>query len=178
MSLLDLLAQVIQVFTDLLPRLSRRPLTTEWAVVDVMGLDPFITKYPVPFAPVIGMVEFYPSTEIATNPCILSVMTADNRSLTIAPGFAYKIVDPILCRASWGEEYDARIAMLCRGMVSEWFSGHNLNHLQDIDDDQVAEDIEDELVQYGVELSWFRIEECVPARCVRHYGIELEPPVE
>lgn len=173
MSLFDVLAQFIQIFVDMIPRFARRPASTEWMIVDSMYWGPHVMRRPVVYVPIFDHVEYWPNTEQPIDPDIQTLTTKDNLHITVRPGFSFRIIEPLVTRANWGNDYEARVAMAARGVVQYWYSKHTLDELHKSGDDGISEEIEQHLLANGVELAWFCVEEHVATDAVRVFGIDI-----
>jgi hypothetical protein len=173
MHLFDIIAEVIRIFTDLIPRISRRPWSYEFMIVDSFLFGPHISSRPVAFIPILDHVEYWPRHEQPLDADIQTCVTADGVTITVNPEFAYRVIDPLLVRENWGPTYVARICMAVRGAVEEMHAGHNWSHVQSMSHDEIVGDVRAELLEGGVDLSYFCVEERAPSRALRHYGVRM-----
>ena len=172
MNLLDVLGQVLQIFVEIIPRFARRPMSTEYLVLDSMCFGVSIGKRPVLYIPILDQVEYWPRVENPIDPDIQTITTPTGGTVTVRTGFSYTVINPILTRQCWGDEYEARIAMVCRCKVEWWYSSHDV--VQDAleRDFTISREIKSDLKYYGVELNWFCVEEQSKTPASRIYGIE------
>ena len=174
MGLLDLLAQLLQIFTDLIPRFSTRPRRNEYMVVDHCLFGVFIAKYSIPYIPLIDHIEYYPKTEVPVDSDIQTLVTADGVCVTVNAAFTYQIIDPLVSRSRWGEEYyAANVAMVVRGVIEEIYSRHTWDEVLEIQHSSFIDACKSDLSSYGIELTYFCMEDRSVTRSIRHYGITV-----
>lgn len=175
MSLLDVLAQLLQVFVDLIPRFATRPDATEVLVVDAMctGVQ-VIRNRPVFVWPLLDHTEYWSVIERPVDLDIQSITTADEVSIAVSGEFSYQVFDPLLVRRYWSsEEHDAAILMVVRSAVERHHASYNWSHLQDKEPADVVDEARRYLSGRGVFLTYFSIGERVVAPASRLFGVNF-----
>lgn len=172
MSLLDVIAQFIQIFVDLLPRFTHRPDANEWLVVDSMFFGPHLAKSrPVLFVPIMDVVEYWPRVPVPVDCDIQTVVTADGCTLTINAQFAYLINEPLSVRDQWGDHTDFMVPMIVRRAVEEVHRARTMEEIKSMGHAVVSDAAANELWAAGIEIAGFCIEDRAPTLAIRHYGI-------
>lgn len=162
-SLFDLLAQFLEPFLDAIPRIARRPASTEWMVIDTWLRGPRECRVPRLYVPLIDHVEYLPST-LQTIDCGLQrATTADGTAVAINATIRYSIVDPVLTRSILGQDWEEVVAQAVRADVCAAVMDHNYDHLKDIfagvQDCIVCDDLYQFLDNCGIELQNFTVED-------------------
>lgn len=171
MNLLDVIGELLRIFVDLIPRVSPRPKSTEWLVVDAFGLPPHAAwSRPVIIWPIFDHVEYWPRTEHPIDLSIQSLTTDDGVSVTVNPEAGFRIKDPLVTRPLWGDDYVHLTTMVVRGAVVEAYSSYTWEEARKLPHDKIAEAAIDELDYHGVELSRFCVEEQSAAIPLRHFN--------
>jgi hypothetical protein len=160
MSFLDLLATFLQPIFDLVPRIARRPASNEFMVVDSWIKGVRLTKRPRLHCPALTHVEYIPSSEIPIDCGIQRITTADGVAVVVNATCRILIEDAILCRQKVSDEYEEASAMIVRSHICDLISGHNFSYLPDLSIEEVgATDIEQDLLEMGISLTVFKVED-------------------
>lgn len=168
----DLIASILQPVFDLVPRVYKRPATTEWCVVDGWRSRPKVVSRPVVACPMFCHVEYYPRTPF---PVDLEVQTlyAGDDELTINASLMVQIEDPIALRSSLGDEYVSCLSMVARSAIEqyvveneEWPTSAELS-------DIIAQAVVSSSLS-GATLKQFCIEDCAKTRSFRFYGSNIQ----
>lgn len=172
--MLSLLSDFLQPWADLVPRLSHRPSTVEWCVVDSAMFGPYVTRKPVLHCPALTPVEYYPSTPFPIDLEVQTLRTADGHELTINASIMVTINDPLAMREAIGfDEYVNNISMEARAVIQEFVSDHNLEHGLSIID-RLEETLADSLyflANEGINLNRLCIEDAASTSAFRLYGV-------
>lgn len=180
MSFLDILGQFIRIFVDMIPRFASRSPSTDVMVVDSFLIGPHVAKSrPVIYVPILDTVEYWPVTEESVNTDVQSATTGDGVELTIDTGFSYRIIDPLATREWLHESYCTRATMIVRGVVRDTCAGHNFSHLVASMPGSrlhthICSEISEQLHEYGIELTYFAIEDLARTSNLRHFGIAMQ----
>lgn len=159
MTLTSLLADFIQPYLDLLPRVASRPPSNEWLIVDSIIKGPRVRYSPVLYVPSLTHIDYLPKREVPIDCGIQRLSTADGHAVGVNATAIVRIADPITCRDRLGEDWEEGVAIHIRADVCEMVTGHNLSHLQDVLSENQAWTFEDDLLHYGIETVRFRIED-------------------
>lgn len=174
MGLFDLIASVIQIFTDLIPRLSTRPKVNEYQVVDHCIFGVFISRRSWLYIPLLDHVEYYPRVDVPVDSDIQTLLTSDGHTITVNAAFTFRITDPLLVRDKWGEDYyGANVAMVVRGAIEETYSRNTWDEVLEMSHESIIHPIRKELELCGVELTYFCMEDRSNTRSIRHYGVNI-----
>ena len=177
--MLDLIAGLLQPFADLLPRVSHRPSSIEWCVVDSWLQGPYSTRKPVVYLPAITPIEYYPNVPFPIDLEVQTLRTADDIEITVNASVMVYIDSPLLMREAIGyDEYVSNIGMECRSVIQEFISGHNFRHgLESFGSLELAVgDALLELTNNGVYLQRLCIEDAARTQAFRLYGLSLSEP--
>ncbi len=160
MSLLDLFGAFLEPLLALVPRLSHRPPSNEWMVVDSLLKGPRASRWPILHIPAITPVDYLPKHEIPIDCGLQRVTTADGVCVAVNATARVEIWCPIICRDRSAEDWAEAAAMIIRGQVCETATSHNWSHLQDLwlEGEGTAE-IDNDLQEIGMNLSVFRVED-------------------
>ncbi len=174
MGLLDIFASVLQIFTDLIPRLSTRPKANEYQVVDHFIFGVFVTRKSVLHVPLLDHIEYYPNVDIPVDSDIQTLLTSDGHTITVNAAFTFRIVDPLLLRKRWGEDYyGANVAMITRGAVEEAYSRNTWDDILEMSHESIINPVRAELEKSGIELTYFCLEDRSNTKSIRHYGVNI-----
>ena len=177
MNLLDLLAEFLRIFVDLIPRFEQRAWSTHWMVVDSFLIGPHIAcRRPVLVWPIMDGVQYWPNTEQTVDLDAQTVTTSDEVTLTVNTQLTYLITDPLAARAAWGDEEAVaeRIGAVVRNAVEYVHSGANWEDIRiGMDHDWVIDEVRDYLSDRGVKIPemGFCIEERAKTRTLRIFGV-------
>jgi hypothetical protein len=171
MSLFSILADFIQPYVDLVPRVEQRPASNEWLVVDSPWRPPYCTRYPTLHAPWITHVERYPAAEYPIDCGYQSVTTADMQCVTVNATAIIVLDDPVTLREQVPyHNWEEWTAMTIRGCVEEVVSGHNLTHLQGESAAMIKKNTEDKLSHLSVYVESLVLEDFTLAHPFRLFG--------
>lgn len=160
MSLFDLLANLVEPFFDLIPRLAHRPASNESLLVDPWWGQVRLSSQPWVYIPALTHVEYFPTYELPLDCGVQRLTSADGKSVAVNATASYLILNPITCRDSFGDGYDQLVALCIRGYVCEYVSGHNFDYLTEIlDSNKIWNEISLELADAGIKLVDFRVED-------------------
>ena len=160
MSLFDLLANLVEPFFDLIPRLAHRPQSNEVMVIDSWHGRVRPSRAPRVFIPALNHIEYYPKHEIPTDCGIQRLTTVDGISVAVNATASYNIEDPVLLRDKFGDNYEELTTLAIRGFVCEYVNDHNFTHLPEIlCGNQIWNEIAVELSYAGISLTDFRAED-------------------
>lgn len=160
MNLLDLFATFLQPIFDLIPRIARRPASNEWMIVDSWLRGVNVRTRPRLHCPALTHVEYFPACEIPIDCGIQRITTADGLSVVVNATCRIVIDDPVVCREKVSEEYEEAAGMIVRSHICDIVSGHNWSYLPDLNIEKVGStDIQDDLMQIGISLSVFKVED-------------------
>lgn len=179
-SFLDILGQFVRIFVDMIPRFAARPASTDRLIVDAFLFGPQIAlPRPVLYAPIFDTVEYWPITEESVNTEMQSLTTADDIEITTDTGFSYRIIDPLAVRQNLHDAYGVRAVMIVRGAVRDMVNGHTYRHIINSGvgsrlHQMVEEEVGYALEVYGMELTYFCIEDFTRTKSLRHFGVSLQ----
>jgi regulator of protease activity HflC (stomatin/prohibitin superfamily) len=160
MSLFDLLANLVEPFFDLIPRLAHRPASNEIMVVDSWTGKIKTSTFPQLYVPALTHVEYYPKHEVPTDCGIQRLTTIDGKSVAVNATASYTIDDPVLMRDKFGDNYEELATFAIRGYVCEYVNDHNFTYLPTIlEGNQIWNEIAVDLSYSGIKLTDFRVED-------------------
>lgn len=168
--MIELLTSVFRPLFDLVPRLSRRPATTEWCVVDSWLRSPRIATGPVLFCPTLTHVEYYPLTPFPVDLEVQTLQYASGDEVTVNAAVMIAIVDPLVLREALGEDYLSCISMAARSVIQ---SAVSETDCISSDPDSLHRDISSDLSHLsnnGVVLERLCIEDAAKTSSLRLYG--------
>lgn len=173
--MLDLLQEFLQPLLDFVPRVSRRPASNEFCVVDGV-LSVRQTRRPQLHAPVITHVEYYPASEIPLDLEIQTLATGSQAELTINATASVVIEDPISLRAVAGSEsYLGVAAISLRSEIASIVQNVTASELHEmIADGTFQERVSESLFTHtrgGMSVSGFAIEDFARTSSFRVYGV-------
>ena len=168
MTFAELLSSLLQPILDLIPRIAPRPKTTEWCLVDRWLGCVKMTDNPVVFIPTVTHVEYYPLLAHPIDVGLQSLTTADGISVCVNATVIILINDPCLLRSvvdydSWEE----LVSMRVRWIVTNVVTGHNWSMTRDTGDDICFEEVEEDLLEIGIDLKRLVFEDLTVARPIR-----------
>lgn len=160
MSLFDLVGSLLEPLFDLVPRLTRRPASNEWMVIDSLLKGPRESLRPALHVPAFTPVDYLPKHQVPIDCGLQRVTTADGVNVAVNATARVEIVDPIVCRQLTSTDWEEAAAMIIRSQVCETATGHNWSHLQDLWlDGEGMEEIGYDLQEIGMSLVVFRVED-------------------
>ena len=160
MSLFELLSGFLQPLFDLVPRLSRRPQSNEWLVIDSWLKGPRTSVLPVLHCPSLTPVQYFPKCEVPIDCGLQRMTTADGSPVGVNATCRVVVIDPLVVREKVGEDWEEAAAMIVRSVVCDLVSSHNLSHLFELMADGAGwEEVNDDLQYIGCELGALCIED-------------------
>ena len=160
MSLFELFSSFLQPLFDLVPRLSRRPQSNEWLVVDSWIKGPRTLDLPVLHCPALTPVQYFPKCEVPIDCGLQRMTTADGSPVAVNATCRIVVADPLACRSKVGEEWEEAAAMVVRSIICDLVTTHNLSHLYELIADNAGWDAANDELQYiGCELSFLCVED-------------------
>mgnify|MGYP003113864388 CR=1 FL=1 len=118
MGLTEILGQLLQSLSNLLPRTTAKPVATEVLVVDSMLLPIHETSRAVAYLPFLSNVTTYPTAPVTLDLAAQSLHTADGVSLYINATAVYTIEDPTLLHTTLGfDEYEEIVSAAIRKTI-------------------------------------------------------------
>lgn len=124
MGLAEILGQLLQSLSNLLPRITTKPVATETLVVDSGFFPIHETSRAVTYLPFCTNVTTYPTAPVTLDLAAQSLHTADGKALYINATAVYTIEDPILLHTTLGfEEYEEIISAAIRKTIQAEATG-------------------------------------------------------
>lgn len=175
--MLDLLHEFLQPLLDFVPRVSRRPQSNEFCVVDGV-FSVRTTRSPQLHAPVITHIEYYPACEIPLDLEIQTLSTGTSVEITINATASVVVEDPIALRAVAGSEsYLGVAAITIRSEIADIVQNVSISELHEmIATGQFAEQVSESLFTHtrgGLSVSRLAIEDFARTSSFRLYGSSL-----
>jgi hypothetical protein len=172
----ELISSIVQPLFDLLPRITARPATNEYAVVDswFFGVKEFTA--PRIFLPVMTHIEYYPKAEHPIDTGLQSLTTSCGKSVCVNATAIVKVVDPILLRERVASDsWEHWVSMIIRKHVRACaISSDGWAEFVESGDQSVEWEVQEELLYAGVELSQIVLEDSTEAFPVRILQSESE----
>lgn len=160
MNLLDLFGSFLDPLLSLVPRVSRRPASNEWMVVDGILKGPRESRMLQVHIPAVTPVDYLPKHQVPIDCGLQRVTTADGVNVAVNATARVEITDPIVCRQLASTDWEEAAAMVIRSQVCEDATGHNWSHLQDLWlEGEGMSEIDYELQEIGMSLVVFRVED-------------------
>ena len=101
-------------------------------------------------------------------------MCIRDSAVTINAAFTFRIVNPLMLREKWGEDYyGANVAMIVRGAIEEKYSKSSWDEIVEMPHEAIIRPVMDELENSGVELTYFCMEDRSTTKNIRHYGVNI-----
>ena len=160
MNLFELISSLLEPFFALVPRITHRPQTNEWLVIDRWFGHVRQAVQPQIYIPAVTHIEYIPKHEIPIDCGLQRVTSADDKPVAVNATAVIKIIDPVLCRDRAAQGYEELCSLFIRGVVCDLISGHNWSYLQELlDRDECFNEIHEKLDYYGIELVSFQVED-------------------
>lgn len=170
MSLSVIIAEVVSAITDLIPRVTARPASNQWLVLDSWYSKPRICYFPALYVPVLTHAEYYPKAGVFINPDVQTLTTADGVTCVVNTGAVVSVDDPILLRNYFAEEdWEEGISLIIRSRVAQ----HHCERMWDEcteQEDKLEAELVETLFRYGIALVSFAVEDRAIVRSYRHFG--------
>lgn len=170
MGLTELLADFLQPFADLFPRIEPRPSSGELLVKDTpLGVRE--TRWPVLFIPALCHVERYPRGEYPLDLGLQRVLTADGHTVSVNGTCIIRVADPVALRSRIPYDvWEETLSQLMRGVLTEIMTAHNLTHLVEHGSELIWNDCASLAYSYGVDVESVTLEDLTTATPVSLLG--------
>ena len=153
MGISELVSSLLQPLFDLLPRISPRPASNEYAVVDswMFGVKEFTG--PRVFVPVFTHVEYYPMADYPVDTGLQRLTTSCEKTVCVNATAIVTVVDPIQLRDRTAHEnWEHWCSMIIRKHVRECATNSTWDEFLEDGDSTVYIEASDELLCAGVNL--------------------------
>lgn len=170
MSLSVIIAEVVSAITDLIPRVTHRPASNQWLVLDRWYAKPRTCTFPAVFIPVLTHAEYYPKAGVFINPDVQTLTTSDGVCCVVNTGAVVSVYDPLALRQYFAEEdWEDGIGLIIRSRVA----AHHCERLWSEcteQEDILEQGLVETLYLYGIDLVSFAVEDRAIVRSYRHFG--------